>query len=300
MSETQTEDQTLLAVLEILETGADPSTAPPLPAEIAETAETLARLYTEVLGLIPYELAPAAPAADATERLLAAIGAPPAERARPAAATAAATPSAVTTALDTAPPAVSGVHPLRAARPLLAASVLVLLGLSGWLAWTAAGQRSTIAGLKRELGEERQKEAAATQQAAQFRSEFSAMRERFTLVTAPAALVGALRPAGRSPLQPDARGALFVAPDHQHWQLSVEGLKPAPPDRVYQLWFVSTQAGRVSGGTFIARPGERVELGSEAMPPDTRSAVITLEPAGGAIAPTGPEVLRAEQMQQVL
>src|SRR5919106_6119189 len=60
----------ILAALDGLERGTDPS-APASRGD--ETAETLARLYTEVLGLIPYELAPTAPSADAKQRLMAAL-----------------------------------------------------------------------------------------------------------------------------------------------------------------------------------------------------------------------------------
>ncbi|HEY2740331.1 MAG TPA: anti-sigma factor, partial [Thermoanaerobaculia bacterium] len=106
------------------------------------------------------------------------------------------------------------------------------------------------------------------------------------------------RPVGR--LQPDARGALFVAADHQHWHLSIEGLKPSSRGKVYQLWFMPEQGPPVNGGTFLAKPDERVEMTSEAMPAGTRSAIITLEEAGGARLPTGPEVLRGAGMIQVL
>lgn len=56
--EAQAEDLTLLAALEALERGID---APGGPARSDETAEMMARLYTEVLGLVPYELEPVVP-----------------------------------------------------------------------------------------------------------------------------------------------------------------------------------------------------------------------------------------------
>jgi hypothetical protein len=181
---------------------------------------------------------------------------------------------------------------------LAAGLVLVLLGVSGWLFYQQSDQRDTIAHLQRALEDSRQKEAQATQQADRFKNDYTQLRTTMTLVTAPAALVNPLRPMGR--LQPDARGALFVAADHQHWHLSIEGLKPASPGKVYQLWFMPDQGPPVNGGTFLARADERVEMSSEAMPAGTRSAVITLEDAGGARAPSGPEVLRGAGMIQVL
>jgi hypothetical protein len=339
--ETHWEDQMINAAVEALERGADPSAAAPRGDE---TAETLARLYSEVMGLIPYELAPAAPHPETKQRLLAAItGAAPAPRAaapqpapvasvpapqgqghqglqgqqglqRPVAVPAPPPPAAPAAAPAElpAPEPVSGVRrlpprpaPLSAARrplgwlgALAAGLVLALLGLSGWLYFQQVNQRETIVHLQRALEESRQKEALATQQADRFKNDYSQLRTTMTLVTAPAALVNPLRPMGR--LQPDARGALFVAADHQHWHLSIEGLKPASPGKVYQLWFMPDQGPPVNGGTFLAKADERVEMSSEAMPPGTRSAVITLEESGGARVPSGPEVLRGAGMIQVL
>jgi hypothetical protein len=181
---------------------------------------------------------------------------------------------------------------------LAAALILALAGLSAWLYVQQVGQRETMARLRREAMEAKQRETVARQQAERFKNDYSQLRTTMTLVTAPAALVNPLRPVGR--LQPDARGALFVAADHQHWHLSIEGLKPSLRGKVYQLWFVPEQGPPVNGGTFLAKPDERVEMTSEAMPAGTRSAMITLEEAGGARLPTGPEVLRGAGMIQVL
>lgn len=358
--ETHWEDQMINAAVEALERGADPSAAEPRGDE---AAETLARLYIEVMGLIPYELIPEAPAPEIKQRLFATITA---RAARPAAAAAPAPPAptpvaapvpapmpapkaapaapsstpapapavpifvqaprpvpvpAPVPAIPATPvtiepvapePPVSGARrmpprpvPLSATRrpigwlgALAAALIFALLGLSGWLYFQQAGQRETIARLQRETQEAKQKEAQARQDAERFKNEYSQLRTTMTLVTAPAALVNPLRPVGR--LQPDARGALFVAADHQHWHLSIEGLKPSLRGKVYQLWFVPAQGPPVNGGTFLAKPDERVEMSSEAMPAGTHSAMITLEEAGGARLPTGPEVLRGAGMIQVL
>jgi len=336
--ETHWEDQMINAAVEALERGADPSAAEPRGDE---TAETLARLYIEVMGLIPYELTPAVPDPEAKQRLFATItnrasrpAAAPAPAARPAAPPAAPPPPVQAPApvepifVEAPRPAPAPVPaaaelpapeqpvsdarrmpprpmPLSATRrpiswlgALAAALIFGLLGLSGWLYLQQAGQRETVARLQRETQEAKQKEAQARQEAERFKTDYSQLRTTMTLVTAPAALVNALRPVGR--LQPDARGALFVAADHQHWHLSIEGLKPSSRGKVYQLWFMPDQGPPVNGGTFLAKPDERVEMSSEAMPAGTRSAVITLEEAGGARHPTGPEVLRGAGMIQVL
>ena len=64
------EDRTILAALEALETGGG---EPPAPGGDTEAAETLTRLYMEVLGLVPYELEPAAPRPEVKTRLLSAV-----------------------------------------------------------------------------------------------------------------------------------------------------------------------------------------------------------------------------------
>lgn len=303
------DDQTILDAIEALERGTDPSAVAPRGDE---TAEMLARLYTEVLGLIPCELAPEAPSPELKERLMAAVTGAPGAVAVPVAAPA---PPAAAPASPEAPAAPVSVVPRQPPRPkplsaarrplgwlgaLAAGLILALTGLSGWLWMQQVDQREQIANLEREIASERAKQSQAAQQAERYRAEFTELRTRLTLVTAPAALVGPLRPVGATPLQPDARGALFVAPDHQHWHLSIEGLKPAVDGKVYQLWFVADQGPPISGGTFIALPNERVEMSSEAMPPGTKSAMVTLEERGGSRAPAGPEVLRAAGMIQIL
>jgi hypothetical protein len=334
--ETHWEDQMIVAALEGLERGADPGlSGGRSPGARDETAETLARLYTEVLGLIPFELEPAAPTPESRQRLLSTITAigqpapaltasapPPQEQLAPTAVFPVFTPPSPQVfaepepEVEPAPPREEAAAPFAAVRrqpprpvplssrrsygwPLaLTAGLLLALGLSGWLYLQQTEQRATVARLQSEVREARQKEAQAAQQAERFRREFTTLRTTMTLVTAPAALVGPLRPVGK--LQPDARGALFVAADHQHWHLSIEGLKPAVQGKVYQLWFVAEQGPPVNGGTFVATANERVELTSEAMPPNAKSAMITLEPAGGGESPEGPEILRAAEMVQIL
>src|SRR4030095_2325711 len=117
-------------------------------------------------------------------------------------------------------------------------------------------------------------------------------------VTSPAVLVSPMRPSGEAPLQPGARGVLFVAADHQHWVLSLEGLQPPEAGKTYKLWFVADQ-GTVSAGSFTARPGEPVELSSKTMPAGTRESLVTLETDPNAPAPTGPEVLRSAAPYQI-
>jgi anti-sigma-K factor RskA len=292
--EPSSEDLTILAAIESLERGTGSFRAP----RGDEAAETLARLYTEVLGLLPYELAPVEPAPEVRKRLLDAIhgdetqpAAPPVTAAVPPRAAAEVRPLRPVSA---PPVAAARRRPARRWPLALAATLcLALLGLSAWLYLQLGQQRQTIARLQDELIAEKNRAEEAVAAARRSQSSDQDLRQTLALITSRAVQVSPMRPAGAAPPQPGARGVLFVAADHQHWYLSLEGLQPAEPGRAYKLWFVA-DAGMVSAGSFTARPGAPVELSSETMPAGTKGAVVTMENDPNAAAPAGPEVLRAE------
>jgi hypothetical protein len=303
--EAQTEDLTILAALETLERGID---APRDAARLDEASETLSRLYTEVLGLIPYELSPVAPSAGAKARLMAAVRgeAQPAQPAAPAE-PARVTPPVVPlqeprTARRAASPAPIA-RPARASRwPLALAAVLALalLGLSFWLYSQIGAQRATIAGLRHQLSLEHARSEGAVAKVRQLENEGFDLRQNLTLVSSRAVLVSPMRPVGQpgqAPLQPDAHGMLFVAADHQHWYMALQGLQPAPAGQVYKLWFVADRP--VSSGSFTARPGEPMDLSSKEMPAGTKGAIVTLEQDPNAPAPSGPTILQAAPPYQI-
>lgn len=309
------EDRTILAALEELDTGSGEPVhsgerAGEAAGEATEADETLARLYTEVLGLVPYELEPAAPRPEVRSRLLSAVlgnetlpGDDTQEmdpRPAPAAVPAAAQPAPVSAAsremTSREAPAVRGMAMSARRRSgwptALAAALLLALGLCGWLFLRQARMGETIARLETELAAERRE---AERSVAGMRAAMERMRVSFALVTAPEVKASPLRPV--DPQSP-ARGILFVAADNQQWYLAVHDLAPAPPGRDYQLWWEAAE-GTFSGGVFDSGAGEKVELYSETMPAGTRGAVITLEPEQGASQPTGPEVLRAAAVYQL-
>jgi hypothetical protein len=190
------------------------------------------------------------------------------------------------------PPAIA-VQPSRVRRwplALAAALLLALLGLSAWLYSRVGAQRGTIASLQRQLSSERAKSEGAAAWVRQRENESLDLRQSLKLPV----LVSSLRPVappGQPPLQPDAHGMLFVAADHQHWYLSLQGLQPAPAGQVYKLWFMADRP--VGSGSFTARPGEPIDLSSQRMPAGTKGAMITLERDPNAPAPTGPMILQA-------
>lgn len=314
--EPQAEDRTILTVVEALEKGLQALEGAVRPAGPDEDDDaTLARLYTEVMGLIPYELEPVAPSAGAKARLMTLIQG---DETQPAATLASAArianlagaeppraPAPRVTprptqefALPAAPRRASAGAASRASRwPLALAAVLTLalLGLSFWLYSQVGEQRSTIAGLQQELSRERARSDAAVAQARQLEAASLDMRQKFSLVTSPAVQVGAMRPMGQPPLQPTARGVLFVAADHQHWYMEIQGLEPLATGKTYKLWFVA-DAGTVNAGSFSAQPGAPIELSSQHMPAGTKGILVTLENDPRSTTPTGPEILRAAGM----
>ncbi len=284
------EDQTLLAALEALERGDVPSAAPRTD-RADDTSEMLARLYTEALGLIPYELAPVSPPAGARERLLASIGA-------------ARTPAPASSPAREASPAsrMPPRAPSRSSRPsrwplaLAATLALALLGLSLWLYTQIGTQRATIADLRHQLAQERARAEGAIAKVRQLENDSLDLHQKFALVTSRAVAVSPLRPAeqpgGQPPLQPQAHGVLFVAADHQHWYMALQDLQPAPAGAAYKLWFLAEQ-GPVSSGSFTAKPGDPMDLSSQNMPAGTKGVIVTLENDPRVATPTGPTILQA-------
>jgi hypothetical protein len=358
--ELTSEDRALLAALAALqpETGAWPSPASPAspaalppaahpaqepgqpapPGDGAE-AETLTRLYHEVLGLMPFALAPAAPSPEVKRRLMARLAEPdlagresaaakapaaaPAalEAAEPSAPVAPAAAQAAPVTLEAGEPAAapapgsaplpgsspptqdrfapasrsrSASVPVRSGAPrwlsaLAAALILALLGTCGWLLNDLRERRDAVVRLAAQRDAALRHAGEVEARLGRLTSQVSSLRDSFSVMTSPAVEVCNLRAA--TPEQADARGMLFVAADHQHWAMSLRGLRPSVGGKVYQLWFVADQ-GPVSGGTFAARPGAPVELGSDRMPAGTKAVRITLESSPGSPAPSGPDVLR--------
>ena len=305
------EDQIILAVL-AGEEGPRSSAS--------EEEQTLRRLYTELLGLLPRSLQPVEPRPEVRARLLAAIRERGLRGEVPAPAEARAwapEPPAAEAALEATRPGVlpseeathpsltlAQLAPVRPPRPrrrrlalaLAAGIALVAAGLAGFLFARLEEARAELVRKEHEIraladrGEERSGELAS------LRRELAEMAGKLALVTQPGAEACPLRP----PSGPGAaRGVVYVAADHQHWLLRTTGLPPVPADRTYQLWFV-TDRGPVSGGTFSTVAGADAELGSPSMPRGITAMAITVEPAGGAPEPSGEPVLYGSETMRLL
>jgi anti-sigma-K factor RskA len=96
---------------------------------------------------------------------------------------------------------------------------------------------------------------------------------------------------------PGASARLLVAMDGGHGHLAVAGLRPLPSGRTYQLWFVRPAGPAISGGTFMVDSKGRAwaSIDPPASLDEVRVIMVTEEPAPGSAAPTGPDLLDAQQ-----
>ena len=137
----------------------------------------------------------------------------------------------------------------------------LLLGLSTWQFFKIEHQNEMIASISRQLSA--QDDQINSLDA--MRMQLASTTGKLALITAPGVEICALRPAGIEPMYPAARGVLYVAQDHQHWYLAMDGLVPRPTGESYQLWFHADD-GAVNAGTFRVLPGTKMELSSESVP----------------------------------
>jgi anti-sigma-K factor RskA len=82
------------------------------------------------------------------------------------------------------------------------------------------------------------------------------------------------------------KGLLFVA----------QNLPPIESGQVYQLWYVPKEGSPLSAGVFApdAHGNATLMTPPSAKPMAPKAFAVTIEPAGGVRAPTGPEVLSGE------
>jgi len=91
----------------------------------------------------------------------------------------------------------------------------------------------------------------------------------------------------------DAYGTMVIDRDDNHGIMAVRGLTPLDPSRTYQLWLIRGGERR-SGGVFAVNPDGYGSL-QITVPADFNgftSVGISVEPAPGSPAPTGPRVMK--------
>ena len=134
---------------------------------------------------------------------------------------------------------------------------------------------------------------------AQTRSVLADTKQNLMLVTSSSTEICPLRAPGGSAV-PTARGILYIAPDHQHWYLRVQGLKQIEENQ-YRLWFlVGDGLKPVNGGSLDLQGGREATLGSATMPENTKAVKITLEDRDAEGDPEGPVVVFGDDMLRIL
>ncbi|HEX2253128.1 MAG TPA: anti-sigma factor [Thermoanaerobaculia bacterium] len=317
-------------------------TPAPIASDEAGQDELLERLYTEVLGLVAYELPqrPSRPAA--RERLLAAVrqrktaagaagepaadrtGAQPGPRVAPFPVPPAAAPATAAPVTAAAPrghgdsaampgaASRSAAPPVRASMPAwmltmaatLLLAVLALGAFSGWLYARIGHQEELLATLQHDLLQaERRADVLAAAQGDVERRRLD-LASQLALITTPGVEVCPLHPVGDAPPFPEARGLLFLSNAREEWYVRLSGLGPAPPGRVYRLWFLMGDDRPVDAG--LLRPGadQAIALAGTEMPDPGRmsGALVTLEPEGETPAerPVGPQVLFGDEKMMMI
>ncbi|MGC8551310.1 MAG: anti-sigma factor [Phycisphaerae bacterium] len=91
------------------------------------------------------------------------------------------------------------------------------------------------------------------------------------------------------PVDKRAVGRIFYNAKTHMWQFCAMGLKPLPPTKTYELWFITKDHTKKAAGTFnVDASGDGMLTAAVGQNMDKVSAVaVTDEPAGGVAVPTG-------------
>ena len=176
-----------------------------------------------------------------------------------------------------------------------------------WVAWAAsiaavaAGglyvrEHLLLADLRRDSAAVRGERDGLEAEVLQARTELATLQRQLTQEVSFRELVGQRESrqvllAGLEPA-PAAVARAVWNPGTREAVLLVTGLAPAPPGKVYEAWVIAGGAP-VPAGTFQADADGKAVLRLP-MVDETRSVktfAVTIEPAGGTAAPTGPMVL---------
>ena len=167
-------------------------------------------------------------------------------------------------------------------RPRRSAWTVVLAGA------LAAGIAAIAVGLAVSSRYERRLEVLG-QQAAELRTQVEREQSLLAMLRDPATQMVAL--SGQSP-SPEAR-ARMLWHEKAGGLLVAAGLPPAPAGKAYQLWAIAGTQPPVSAGVFTVDAQGAASLRVPPLPGVARvdTFAVTLEPAGGLPAPSGPMVL---------
>jgi hypothetical protein len=163
------------------------------------------------------------------------------------------------------------------------------LVLAAFLGWDGVRLRGRIAELTSELAQARAAVAATESRMAMLQRSADRNQSALAVLTAPD--VARIDLAGQ-PDAPQASGRAYWS-RARGMVFSAAALPPPPSGRTYQVWVVTSAAAPISAGLIEPDSGGHVSA-VFATPPDIPQPIavaVTLEPAGGVPAPTGPKVL---------
>ena len=165
---------------------------------------------------------------------------------------------------------------------LTAAAVLAAAAFTGGV--VASRYEKRLGALAREAG--RIREEARRQEVA-LRDELAAAQAVHALLRDPATRVITL---GGLAAAPGASGRMLWN-DRVGGRLYVTGLTPAPAGKTYELWAIAGAAPKPAGLFDVDAEGRAVRPVAPVDEGPVKIFAVTLEPAGGVPAPTGPMVL---------
>ena len=168
-------------------------------------------------------------------------------------------------------------------------AVAAALVLAAFLGWDGVRLRGRIAELTSELDQARAAVAATESRMAMIQQSADRNQSALAVLTAPD--VARIDLAGQ-PDAPKASGRAYWSRE-RGMVFSAAALPPPPAGRAYQVWVVTSGPAPVSAGLISPDRSGRVSA-VFATPPDIPQPVavaVTVEPAGGVPAPTGPKVL---------
>ena len=131
--------------------------------------------------------------------------------------------------------------------------------------------------------EVRREQQALRDEVAAARAVAQLLRDPATRVVALAGLPDAPNASGRMVWHEKAGGRLYVT-----------GLPPAPPGKTYELWTIAGATPRPAGTFDVDAAGAAARPVPPAEDGPVKVFAVTLEPAGGVPAPTGPMVLASK------
>jgi anti-sigma-K factor RskA len=180
----------------------------------------------------------------------------------------------------------AAVTPIRARRspwaPLWALAAVVLVAAAGWL-------RFENGRLSRELEELETEHEQLVQDNRQFAAETARAQAALEVLTAPETVKVELTAAAARPVPHgkafynSSKGLIFYATN----------LAPLSAGRTYELWLIPSEGAPIGAGLFNSDSRGNGEVVLPTLPQGltAKAFAVTVEPAGGVPAPTGPKVL---------